>query len=45
MPKFDSTKYRGVVLLILDGWGISPNKVGNAINEAKKPNFDHLDML
>ncbi|MFC1656640.1 2,3-bisphosphoglycerate-independent phosphoglycerate mutase [Patescibacteria group bacterium] len=41
MAEFDSTKYRGVILLILDGWGISPNKVGNAINKARKPNFDH----
>ncbi|MFH1749282.1 MAG: 2,3-bisphosphoglycerate-independent phosphoglycerate mutase [bacterium] len=41
MTEFDSTKYRGVVLLILDGWGISPNKVGNAINKAHKPNYDH----
>ncbi len=41
MNKLDSTKHRGVVLLVLDGWGISPNKVGNAINKANKPNYDH----
>ncbi|MBU4360449.1 2,3-bisphosphoglycerate-independent phosphoglycerate mutase [Candidatus Parcubacteria bacterium] len=29
-----------VVLIILDGWGIAPNSVGNAISQAKTPNFD-----
>ncbi len=29
-----------VVLLILDGWGIAPKNRGNAIELAKKPNFD-----
>ena len=28
------------VLLILDGWGIAPKNRGNAIELAKKPNFD-----
>ena len=31
-----------VVLIVLDGWGNSPNKVGNAIRLAKTPNFDAL---
>ncbi|MFA6216001.1 MAG: 2,3-bisphosphoglycerate-independent phosphoglycerate mutase [Patescibacteria group bacterium] len=30
------------VLLILDGWGIAPKSPGNAIELAKKPNFDLL---
>ena len=29
-----------VVLVILDGWGLSENKVGNAIANARKPNMD-----
>ena len=31
-----------VVLLILDGWGIAPPGKGNAVELAKKPNFDLL---
>jgi 2,3-bisphosphoglycerate-independent phosphoglycerate mutase len=31
-----------LVLLILDGWGIAPKGKGNAIELAKKPNFDLL---
>ena len=31
-----------VVLLILDGWGIAPVGPGNAIELARKPNFDKL---
>ncbi len=30
------------VLLILDGWGFAPKNRGNAIELAKKPNFDYL---
>ncbi|MFA6254504.1 MAG: 2,3-bisphosphoglycerate-independent phosphoglycerate mutase [Patescibacteria group bacterium] len=30
------------VLLILDGWGLAPKSLGNAIELAKKPNFDYL---
>jgi 2,3-bisphosphoglycerate-independent phosphoglycerate mutase len=30
------------VLLILDGWGIAPKNRGNAIELAKKPNFDEF---
>jgi len=30
------------VLLIMDGWGIAPKNIGNAIELAKKPNFDYL---
>lgn len=31
-----------VVLVVLDGWGYSEIKKGNAIAQAKKPNFDGL---
>lgn len=31
-----------VILLILDGWGLSDNKEHNAIAQAKTPNFDYL---
>ena len=30
------------VLIILDGWGIAPAVLGNAITNAKTPNFDSL---
>ena len=33
-------KNKPVVLLVLDGWGIAPPGKGNAIELAKKPNFD-----
>jgi 2,3-bisphosphoglycerate-independent phosphoglycerate mutase len=33
---------RRVLLLILDGWGMSKEKEGNLIAEAKTPNFDRL---
>ncbi|MEK7500374.1 MAG: 2,3-bisphosphoglycerate-independent phosphoglycerate mutase, partial [Patescibacteria group bacterium] len=32
-PKF-------VVLTILDGWGIAPNRPGNAITQSSTPNMD-----
>ncbi len=32
--------YQPVVLVILDGWGVAPPSIGNAISLAKKPNFD-----
>ena len=31
-----------VALLILDGWGISPDKKGNAIAQANLPNFNYF---
>ena len=31
-----------VVLIILDGWGITSPSKGNAIFLAKKPNFDYF---
>lgn len=31
-----------VILVIMDGWGYSPIKKGNAILEAKTPNFDYF---
>jgi len=34
-PKF-------VTLVILDGWGIAPNGPGNAISQAKTPNFNRF---
>jgi len=32
-----------VILIILDGWGISPVKKGNAVKLANTPNFDFLE--
>ncbi|MDX9873043.1 MAG: 2,3-bisphosphoglycerate-independent phosphoglycerate mutase, partial [Clostridia bacterium] len=34
--------YRPVVLVILDGWGISASTLGNAIAQANKPCYDRL---
>ena len=31
-----------VILVVLDGWGISPEKKGNAIASAETPNYDRL---
>ncbi|MEG2270628.1 MAG: 2,3-bisphosphoglycerate-independent phosphoglycerate mutase, partial [Bacilli bacterium] len=31
-----------VMLMILDGFGIAPKSEGNAVEVAKKPNFDKL---
>lgn len=36
---------RPVVLIVLDGWGIAPNGVGNAISQAKIPFFDSLRKM
>lgn len=36
MPK---SKYKPVILVILDGWGVAPPSPGNAISRAKLPNF------
>lgn len=33
-------KYKPVVLIILDGWGIRENEFGNAVVQAKTPNID-----
>lgn len=33
---------RPVILTILDGWGYSPQKVGNAIASARTPNMDFI---
>ncbi|MEK7189889.1 MAG: 2,3-bisphosphoglycerate-independent phosphoglycerate mutase, partial [Patescibacteria group bacterium] len=33
------TKHKPVVLIILDGWGVAPPSDGNAITQAKLPNF------
>ncbi len=35
-------KYRPVVLIILDGWGIAPKGPGNAVTLAKTPTIDNL---
>lgn len=32
---------KNVILIILDGWGLSDKKKGNAIAQAKTPNFDY----
>jgi len=32
--------YQPVVLVILDGWGVAPPSIGNAITLAKTPNYD-----
>lgn len=34
-----------IVLIILDGWGISPNKQGNAIASAKTPFIDEVEKF
>ena len=34
-----------VMLMILDGFGIAPNGDGNAVETAKKPNYDNLLAL
>lgn len=34
--------YKKVILIILDGWGLSDEKEYNAIAQAKTPNFDYL---
>lgn len=39
MPKL---RYRPLVLIILDGWGIAPDGPGNAIARAKTPTMDRL---
>lgn len=33
-------KYKPVVLLIFDGWGVAPQSSGNAITKANLPNFN-----
>jgi 2,3-bisphosphoglycerate-independent phosphoglycerate mutase len=38
-------KYKPVMLMILDGWGICPEQEGNAIALADKPFYDHLLSL
>ncbi len=39
--KKNNSKKPPFVLLILDGWGIAPKSPANAIEMAKKPNFDY----
>jgi len=34
--------YKKVILLVLDGWGLSDEKKYNAIAQAETPNFDYL---
>ncbi|MDD2758406.1 MAG: 2,3-bisphosphoglycerate-independent phosphoglycerate mutase [Patescibacteria group bacterium] len=34
-------KYKPVVLIILDGWGVAPDSDGNAITRANTPNLDN----
>ncbi|MDP2648226.1 MAG: 2,3-bisphosphoglycerate-independent phosphoglycerate mutase, partial [Candidatus Yanofskybacteria bacterium] len=33
---------RPIVLVILDGWGYSPQKLGNAILSAQTPTIDYI---
>ncbi|HOF42888.1 MAG TPA: 2,3-bisphosphoglycerate-independent phosphoglycerate mutase, partial [Candidatus Moranbacteria bacterium] len=35
--------YKPVVLIVLDGWGISNNSKGNVLKEAKLPTIEKLD--
>jgi bisphosphoglycerate-independent phosphoglycerate mutase (AlkP superfamily) len=35
--------YKPVFLVILDGWGISPHKDGNAIEQSEIPTISKLD--
>ena len=37
-----TTIMKQVILVILDGWGVSPERRGNAIANAKTPNYDRL---
>lgn len=37
--------YRPVVLVVLDGWGLSNNTAGNPIREATLPTFDKLNRF
>ncbi len=37
--------YRPIVLIVLDGWGISNNIAGNPIREAKLPTFDKFNRF
>ena len=37
--------YRPIVLVVLDGWGLSNNVAGNPIREAKLPTFDKLNRF
>lgn len=36
---------RPVILIILDGWGVAPATIGNAVAHAKTPNFDKYVKL
>ncbi len=38
----DDLPVPGLALVILDGWGLAPDGPGNAISQAKTPNFDRL---
>jgi len=39
------TMYKPIVLIVLDGWGISNNVTGNPIREASLPTFDKLNRF
>lgn len=36
------TKLKKVCLIVLDGWGMNPEKVSNAVLQASTPNYDRL---
>lgn len=42
---FDKDMYKPVVLVVLDGWGLSENPNGNAIAKAKLPTIDKLEKF
>ena len=37
--------YRPIVLIVLDGWGLSPSIQGNPIREATLPTFEKLNRF
>jgi 2,3-bisphosphoglycerate-independent phosphoglycerate mutase len=41
-PEPDSRRSEGVVLIVLDGWGLAPAGPGNAISRARTPVMDRL---
>ena len=43
LPKM--AKYKPLILVILDGFGISTEKAGNPVAEAKTPTFDELERF
>lgn len=42
LPNFNDTRPKPVILIILDGWGVAPDSLANAITQAPKKNFDNF---